>query len=516
MSHHVSFAPGQRTILFIASLVSSLVMLDSNVVDVALPTIARSLNGDFADMQWVITAYVLPFAALLLAAGAFGDIVGRRRSALIGQAIFALASLGCGLATTPLMLNVSRAVQGAGASLLLTAALAVINHSFQGAARAKAYAFWGASLGIAITCGPIIGGVISSVFGWQWAFLINVPICTALIVATLKVIPESRDPHAKRLDYAGIATFSSGLFFLTWAVIDGNALGWFAASVLWRFFGGIALITLFVVVERAQARPMVDFDLFRSNNFLGTGFAMVGYAGGAQVMIFYLPLYLQNAYGFAPVVAGVAMLPFALPMFLVPHLGAKLGWPSRSMLCAGLSISAVANACMALLATGRVGYVPFAAAMVLAGIGAGVLNGETAKAMQGAVPPQRSGMASGLSGTTRFSALLFGVAGLGAMLITVMADRFVRAAAQWGLDAPTALLAAKRFSAGDANAAMQILPAGVRAAAGAALRQAFDAGFGAAAWTAAGVAVTALLLTRWLMPNVLGSAEPALLVVPGE
>jgi hypothetical protein len=261
---------------------------------------------------------------------------------------------------------------------------------------------------------------------------------------------------------------------------------------------------------------MVDFDLFRSNNFLGTGFAMVGYAAGAQVMIFYLPLYLQNAYGFAPVVAGVAMLPFALPMFLVPHFGAKLGWPSRSMLCAGLSITAVANACMALLATGRVTYLPFATAMVLAGIGAGVLNGETAKAMQGAVPPQRSGMASGLSGTTRFSALLFGVAGLGAMLITVMADRFVRAAAPWGLDPSTALLAAKRFSAGDANAAMQMLPDGIRAAAGDALRQAFDAGFGAAAWTAAGVAVTALLLTRWLMPSVLASAEPTLLVVPGE
>ena len=518
MTEPAAIGPRERRILLIASLVSSLVMLDSNVVAVALPTISRSLGGDFADMQWVITAYVLPFAALLLAAGSFADRVGRRRSALIGQALFALASLGCGLATTPLMLNLSRALQGAGASLLLTAALAIINHSFQGPARARAYAFWGASLGIAITCGPIIGGVIASAFGWQWAFLINLPVCALLITATLKVIPESRDPEATRLDYAGVATFSSGLFLLTWAVIDGNALGWLAPAVLWRIGGGAALLALFVVVERRQARPMVDFALLHSPAFLGAAFAMLGYAGGAQVMIFYLPLFLQNAYGFAPVVAGLAMLPFALPMFLVPRLGARLAWPSRSLLCLGLGISALADSAMALLATGRVSYLPFALAMVLAGIGAGLLNGETAKALQGALPPERSGMASGVSATTRFSGLLFGVAGLGAMLISVMAARFAAAAQDWGLAPSVLLLAAKRFSAGDAAAALQSLPEALRGVAGDAMRQAFDAGFGAAAWTAAAVALTALLLTRWLMPGARpeGTAPAAMLVVPGE
>jgi EmrB/QacA subfamily drug resistance transporter len=493
----------QRNILLIASMVSSLVMLDSNVVAVALPTIAASLGANFSDIQWVITAYVLPFAALLLAAGSFGDIYGRRFSALLGQVIFAGASLLCGIAASPLMLNLARALQGIGASLLLTAALAIINHSFQGPARAKAYAFWGACLGIAITCGPIIGGVIASTIGWQWAFLINLPICAVLIVGTLKAIPESRDPEAKRVDFAGVATFSSGLFLITWAIIDGNALGWLTPIVLWRLIGGAILLAAFYVVEKMQARPMVDFDIVKSGNFVGSAFAMIGYAAGAQVMIFYLPLYLQNTYGFAPVTAGIAMLPFAFPMFLVPRMGARLAaWlPSRTILCIGLGVTTLSNLWMAFLATDSVSYPLFAVAMVCAGTGAGLLNGETAKALQSAVPAQRAGMASGLSATIRFVALLFGVAGLGAVLVTVAATHFAQHAAQFNLDVPTALALAKRFAAGDVNGVMLHLPALFRDTAGEALRFAFDSGFSAAAWTSDGIAFGSLVMTRWMIPN---------------
>jgi EmrB/QacA subfamily drug resistance transporter len=498
------------------------VMLDSNVVAVALPTIATSFGADFADMQWVITAYVLPFAALLLAAGSFGDLYGRRRAALLGQAIFAIASLSCGLAPSPLILNLSRALQGIGASLLLTAALAIINHSFQGLARARAYAFWGACLGIAITCGPIVGGVISSLFGWHWAFLINLPICALLIAGTLRIIPESRDPEAKRLDYAGVATFSSGLFLLTWAVIGGNALGWLAPAVLWRAGGGVALLAAFVAVERLQARPMVDFALLRSGEFVGSAFSMIGYAAGAQVMIFYLPLYLQNAYGFAPAKAGLAMLPFALPMFLVPRAGAKLAssLASRSILCLGLGVTAAADLCMALLAGGRVPYLPFALAMALAGSGAGLLNGETAKAMQSALPAQRAGLASGLGGTTRFSALLIGVAALGAVLLAVTAGRFSTLASAWGLDAAASLDLAKRFTAGDVSGVVRHLPAGLRETGSAALRRAFESGFAAAACAAAGVALVTLTLTWLLMPREdawrAQGPEAPILAFPGE
>lgn len=510
----------QRIILLIASMVSSLVMLDSNVVAVALPTIASSLGASFADIQWVVTAYVLPFAALLLAAGSFGDLYGRRRAALLGLAIFAGASLLCGTAGSPLALNLARALQGLGASLLLTASLAVINHSFQGPARARAYAFWGASLGIAITCGPIIGGVIASTVGWHWAFLINLPICALLMVATMNTVPESRDPDATSLDWAGVLTFSSGLFLLTWAVIDGNALGWTAPAVLWRAAGGLLLLAAFYVVERAQARPMLDFAILGSPTFAGSAAAMVGYAGGAQIMIFYLPLYLQNTYGYAAFTAGVAMLPFALPMFFAPRLSVRLAarYSPRDLLSLGLAVTTLADVAMALLAPRHAGYPGFGLVMMCAGFGAGLLNGETAKALQGSVPVQRAGMASGLSATVRFSALLLCVAAMGAVLVAAAIAHFAPFAPGLQLDAPTAVALAKRFAAGDTGGALAQLPPALRSGAETALRDAFDTGFGITAWTAAALTALMLAATRRLLPH--GAPAPAAagdaLVVPGE
>lgn len=499
----------QRMILLVIGIVSSLVMLDTNLVAVALPTIASSLNADFADLQWVITAYVLPFAAMLLAAGSFGDRVGRRLAASVGLVLFGLASLACGMSASPLMLNISRAVQGVGASLLLTATLAIINHTFVGAERAKAYAFWGASLGVAITCGPILGGVISSLFGWEWAFLINVPLCAVLLVATLKIIPESRDPNANSLDYWGILTFSVGLFLLTWAVIDGNSLGWFAPAVLWRALGGLILLVAFVFVEKRQINPMLDFEIFRSVYFRGTVASMMGYAVAAQVMIFYLPLYLQNAFGFAPMTAGFSMLPFALPMFLVPRLSAKITLTSRGILSVGLCITAVGDILMALLCDANSSYLLFALAMIVTGTGAGILNGETAKAVQGALPANRSGVASGIAATIRFTTLLFGIAALGAILLSSMLKEFAPHAQPLGLSASEAIDLAKRFSAGDAGMALSRLPASLTEIATASLRAAFESGFGSAAWAGAVVAIVALLITRTLMIESAPAVTPS-------
>src|SRR5215472_17340661 len=219
-------ARAKRRILIAASLVTSLSMLDSNIVAVSLPSIARTLGASFADIEWVISAYMLSFVALLLAAGSYADRHGRKRATLIGLAVFAVASGLCGLAQSALTLDLGRALQGIGASLLVPAGLAIINHSFAAHERAKAYAFWGSCLGIALTSGPIVGGLVTDLFGWRWAFLINLPICTTLFIAIAAFVDESRDDEAKRLDYAGILAFSAGLFLLIWALIDGNALGW--------------------------------------------------------------------------------------------------------------------------------------------------------------------------------------------------------------------------------------------------------------------------------------------------
>lgn len=221
-----SAAPSGFWILLTSSLVSSLIMLDSNIVAVSLPAMGRALGASFTDIQWVISAYVLTYASLLLASGNFADLYGRKRAMVLGLLVFAVASVGCGVATSSVLLNVARAVQGVGGALLLTASLAIIGNAFKGAERTRAFAFWGASLGIALAIGPIVGGIITDAFGWRWVFLVNVPACALLILASFRFVDESRDPQAEHLDFPGIVTFSLGLATMVWGLIDGNDEGW--------------------------------------------------------------------------------------------------------------------------------------------------------------------------------------------------------------------------------------------------------------------------------------------------
>jgi EmrB/QacA subfamily drug resistance transporter len=494
-------ARAKRRILVATSLVTSLIMLDSNIVAVSLPSIARTLGAGFADIEWVISAYVLSFAALLLAAGSYADRHGRKRTTLIGLVVFAVASGLCGLAQSALMLDLARALQGVGASLLLTAALAIINHAFVKEERAKAYAFWGACIGIAITGGPIVGGVVTGLFGWRWAFLINLPICVALFIAIAAVVDESRDHEAERLDYAGILTFSAGLFLLIWALIDGNALGWAARPIVERFVGAAVLLIAFLFVELVQKRPMVDFTLFAQSTFLGSAFAMLGYAGGAQVMIFYLPLALQNAFDLSPAMAGLAMLPFALPMFLAPRLGAGLArrYSGRTLLTVGLMTTLIGNLLLWALARLSLPYPAFLLGMLVAGAGAGLLNSETAKVMQGAIPAQRAGMASGLAATTRFIGLLVGVAALGAVLTQVASRSFIAGGVAAGLDAETAVELAKHVTSGDVAGIVGTVPEALRTSVWQIGNAAFADGFAAAALLAAAVAAAMALFTVLLV-----------------
>jgi EmrB/QacA subfamily drug resistance transporter len=483
-------------ILLTASLVSSLIMLDSNIVAVSLPAIGRSLGASFTDVQWVISAYVLTYAALLLASGNYADLRGRRKAMLIGLTVFAVSSALCGLATSSTLLNLARAAQGVGGAFLLTAALAVLSNAFSGAERSHAFAFWGASLGIALAVGPIIGGVITDYFGWRWVFLVNVPASAILVLATRKCIAESRDPHAKRLDVPGTVTFSAGLALLIWALIDGNDAGWLSVSIVSRLVASAALLTGFVVVELRQERPMVDFLLFQRKTFVGAVLAMIGYGASAQVMIFFLPLYLENAYGYEPLSAGIAMIPFALPMVLAPRITNRLAarYSGRALLSVGLAIAALGNAAFWLVAQSHLPYSIFLVAMLIAGCGAGLLNGQTVKVLQGAVPEDRAGMASGLASTTRFIGILVSVAALGAVLSDVARDRFVTAARSLGLTAAAASAAAARVTSGDLSAILDAAQPNTRTALRDAALGAYGAGFAWAALVAAVVALVACLL----------------------
>ena len=422
---------GRRArVLLCASGVSFMIMLDSNIVAVSLPSIARDLNATFADIEWVVSAYILTFAALLMPSGALADRFGRRRMLTVGLAIFTLASLLCGLAPSALILNGARAVQGVGAAIELSAALAVLGHAFRGAERAKAFGFWGTVVGVAVAVGPLVGGLITSGFGWRWAFLVNLPFGAALIWLAIDAVPESRDPDAQRLDIAGMLSFGGGLFCLIWALIGANRIGWSAEATRAKLLASVILFALFVAAELIQKRPMVDFALFRKRTFLGASFAMLGFASAAQVMMTYLPLYLQNAFGLSPAAAGLGMLPFALPLFFCPRVAVALASriSGRDLLTLGLTIVAAGNVATALMVGSHLPYGFVALGMLATGCGAGLLNGETAKVSMSVIPPERGGMASGMGGTLRFVGLVTGITGLGAVLASETERRFIQSA----------------------------------------------------------------------------------------
>ncbi|HEX3525335.1 MAG TPA: MFS transporter, partial [Stellaceae bacterium] len=408
-------------ILLTASTGCTLTVLDTNIVAIVLPTIARDFGASFADIEWVISSYVLCFASLLLPAGAIADRFGRRRVFLIGITIFSLASLLCGLASSATALYTARAFQGVGAAFLLAPALAIIGHSFhEESERNRAWAIWGGMMGLTMVLAPIIGGVIAFTLGWRWAFNINVPICALLAGAVLLLVDESKDKDARRLDPAGILSFSISMFGLTSGLINGQAHGWGSTSALASFGAGLLGLTSFVIVESIQPRPMLDLRLFRIPRFIGAVLAMFAYASCAQVMASLLPLFLQNGLGRTPLDAGFAMLPFALAMLALPYVGRRLGryLSSSQLLVLGLAIVGVGNAVTGWGAHRGVWLVVMIGMVILGG-GGGLLNGETQKAIMRTVPRDRAGMASGISTTARFSGILLGFAVLSGVLATV-------------------------------------------------------------------------------------------------
>ncbi|WP_213738159.1 MFS transporter [Bradyrhizobium sp. dw_411] len=411
-------------VLICVSAPSFMLQLDSNIVAVSLPSITDSLGATFAGIEWVITAYTLSFASLLLPAGALADRFGRKRVLVTGLVLFTLASFFCGAAPNLDTLIAARAVQGIGAALQLSAALATLASTFKGDTRARAFAFWGSVVGIAITLGPIVGGLITQTFGWQWAFYINLPIGAVSIATILVVIDESRDPGAVRFDLPGVLTFSAFLFLTTLGLISGNHDGWTSPHILLEGLGAVVFLVLFIVVEKVQARPMVDFSFFRRPTYLGANIAQFSFAAGLLTMLTFMPIYFQHALGLSPRTAGLLMLPMALPLFVVPRivtsqLSHRL--TGRTLLTAGLALVGLGLAFMALVAD-TLDYRLMVVGMLATGVGAGLLNGETTKVGMTVIPAERAGMASGISGTMRFTGIVIGFAALGVVLFSRIAN----------------------------------------------------------------------------------------------
>jgi EmrB/QacA subfamily drug resistance transporter len=392
-----------------------MLLVDVTIVQVALPRIQRDLHASFTNLQWVIDAYALTLAALILTSGSLADRIGRKRVFISGVALFTLASLLCGLSGSVTVLILARGLQGIGGAAMFATSLALIAQEFRGPERATAIAAWGATVGGAVAVGPLIGGALTDGLGWQWIFFVNIPIGLATIGISLARMVNVCDPDAERLDWAGLITFSGALFLLIFGLLRGTDEGWGSALIMAALAGAAVLFAAFLTVELHQRRPMFDLSLFGNRAFCGVSLATFAVGAGMFAMFPYLTLYLQNALGYSPLEGGLRLLPATVLTFVVPLFTRGLvGRAPGALLGAGLGLTALGLALMHGL-TASSQWTALLAGLLLVGLGIGLANPAIANIALGVVPPERSGMASGISNTFRIGGLAVGVAGLGAI-----------------------------------------------------------------------------------------------------
>jgi EmrB/QacA subfamily drug resistance transporter len=488
-----------------------MLLLDITVVNVALPDIERSLDATFSELQWVVDAYALMLAALLLTAGVLGDLLGRRRVFGVGFALFTFASLLCGLAPSAVTLDVFRGLQGIGGAIMFATSLALIAQEFQGADRATAFGVWGATTGGAVAVGPLIGGVLTQTLGWEWIFFVNVPVGAGAIWLTFTKLVDARSPHPGGLDWAGLVTFSGSLFALVFALIRSNAEGWGSPMIVGLFIASAVLLGAFVAIERGREEPMFDLSLFRKPTFVGASIAAFALSASMFSMFLYLTLYIQSVLGYSALQAGLRFLPVTLLSFAVAPVAGKLSerLPVRGFLGGGLSLVALGLLLMHGLEPGS-SWTALLPGFLLAGAGIGMVNPPLASTAIGVVQPARSGMASGINTTFRQVGIATGIAALGAVfqhqVASVLAERL---AGTPGAGRANQLAEAVAGS-GSQGVASQA-PAGARAALEAAARAAFVSGLNEILMIGAGVALVGAVLSLILVRrrDFVGSPEAA-------
>src|SRR5215208_619474 len=411
--------------LIAVSVATFMLLLDITVVNVALPSIRDDLGASFTDLQWVIDAYALTLAALVLTAGSLADRLGRRRVFGAGLAIFSLASLLCALAPDPTLLNLARALQGVGGAAMFAVSLALVAQELPaGRERGTAMGLYGATIGVAVAICPLVGGALTDGLGWESIFFLNVPIGAAAIAITYWKLRESRDPHATRVDWPGAATFSGALFVLVLALVRGNDEGWGSTLIVTLLAASAALLVAFIAIERLVREPMLPLGLFKVRSFTGVQLAAFALSGSLFALFLYLTLYLQNYLGYSPFQAGLRYLPITLSSFVAaPIAGALLSRvPARVMMSAGLAIAGVGLLLMSGIEAGNE-WTTLLGGFLVAGGGVGLLNPVIADVAVSVVPKERSGMAAGINDTFRQVGVAVGIAVWGAVFVGRGADK---------------------------------------------------------------------------------------------
>jgi EmrB/QacA subfamily drug resistance transporter len=470
--------------------------LDNTILNVALPTLVRELGASASQLQWMVDAYILVFAGLLLTMGAIGDRFGRKRALSIGLLLFGLGSLGAAFSGSANMLIATRAAMGIGGALIMPSTLSIITNVFSGAERGRAIAAWAAVSGLGIIGGPVLGGWLLEHFWWGSVFLVNVPIVLVAVLAGYFLVPESKDPNATPLDPVGAGLSIAGLSALVYAIIEAPANGWTDPLILAGFAIAAVLLGWMVWWELRVPHPMLQMSFFRNPRFSAASasitlvfFAMFG-------TVFLIAQYLQFVLGFSPFEAGLRVMPVATLIVAAPlsaRLTEKLG--SKIVVTTGLVIVAVALTVISGVEVDG-GYGRVALALSIMGFGMGMTMAPATDSIMGSLPLAKAGVGSAMNDTTRQVGGALGVAVLGSVLastysaaMTPLVTALPPPAAELALDS---VGGAGRVAAeiGEAGAAL------VRAAA-----SAFVDGMGNAALVAAGVALAGAVVSAVFLPS---------------
>jgi EmrB/QacA subfamily drug resistance transporter len=398
-------------VLAVVSVALFMVTLDNLVVSTALPSLRVDLGAGLEELQWVVNAYTLTFAVLLLPAAALGDRFGRRRMFLAGLSFFTLASALAALAPSAGALIAARALQGAGAAIVAPLTLTLLSDAFPPNRRGVALGIWSGVSGLGVALGPLVGGIVVDGLAWQYVFWINVPVGLALLPAARRVLTESHGP-APELDLGGLALGTLGLLGVVFGIVRGNPEGWGSPVVVGSLAAGVALLVAFVVYESRVKHPMLPMRFFRSRGFAATNAVSLIMYFGIFGSIFFLTQVFQTAQGYSALESGLRTLPWtAMPIFVAPVAGLlsdRIG--SRPLMVAGLALQAVAVGWIATVVTVDTPYLELVPAFVMGGAGMALVFAPAANAVLASVRPEEAGQASGATNAIREVGGVMGVA----------------------------------------------------------------------------------------------------------
>ena len=399
-----------------------MIMLDNTVVNVALPSIQRDLHMQLSELEWIVSGYALTFAALMLIGGKLADAYGRRLIFVLGIAIFTLASLACGLASSGDALIGARVAQGVGAAMMNPATLSIIAVTFPPRQRGTAIGLWAGVSALALALGPLVGGLLTEHAGWNWIFFINIPVGVLAIAASFLFIDESRDETHERLDIPGLLSSGIGLFALTYGLIEANNYGWGSARIVGSFVVAAVALVVFVQLERHRRAPMLDLTLFRNRTYVGANLAMLLVALAMFGVFFFVSLYMQNVLGYSAVQAGAAFLPMTVLIIVIAPLSGRLSdrWGSRWLMAGGMVLLAIQLTYFSQLPTDAT-FWRLLPALVIGGFGMSMTMTPSSAAAMRAVPVEKAGVGSAALNACRQVGGSTGIALMGAIMASQLA-----------------------------------------------------------------------------------------------